>query len=336
MSNGKITLCINIIQEKILFLNKLKEIIFNNEGIIYGGTVRDKIISDYYKQKFIDKKNNTEFFDLDNDKETINRLLVPDDVDMYFNNEEKYLSFLNNLKSIFSVSLLETNINDINVYLNNFNIIKKKYNISFIIGKTFTYPGISISINVDVIYTDNKGVQIEPPFKNIDFLCNVFIENKEGIRISNNTGTIIDEMNSMEKITISAKIMNDIVNFKTSLAGNYNKYLEKILVMRVCKLLNKKNINWSINNLPFIIQNNEDDENEDELCVICQLSYKKNEKIVKINKDLCLKYHCNCFMQYLQFQSTSNRNEKIRCPLRHDIDFINIDIPDYNKMKYLL
>jgi len=101
MSNGKITLCINIAQEKILFINKLKEIIFNNEGIIYGGSVRDIIISDYYKQKFIEKKNNTEFFDLDNDKETINRLLVPDDVDMYFNNEEKYLSFLNNLKDIF-------------------------------------------------------------------------------------------------------------------------------------------------------------------------------------------------------------------------------------------
>jgi hypothetical protein len=318
----------NIFQEKSIFINKIKEIVFDNNGIIFGGAVRDKIISEYYKQKFIEKKSTSDFWNSDTDNETSNRLLLPDDIDIYFSDIDKYLLFMKDIKNKFSVSLstAESSL----VYNNIENVIKSKHNISFVIGKTFTYPGIIISISIDIIYA-LKGVIIEPPFMKTDFICNIFIENKEGIRISKNTGTLIDTMNDMEKITISAKIMNDIVNFKTLIAGNYNKKIEKILVMRICKLLHKK---WTIDNLPFTILKN-DEENDEEICVICQSNYKINEKIVKLKQKKCIKYHCDCFIKYLYSRASSDRNDKFVCPLRFRLDFIDINIPDYNNLKYL-
>lgn len=336
-SDDKITsLYINFIKEKFFFINKIKEYVFDNNGIIFGGAVRDKIISEYYTQKFIEKKITLDFWNKDIDNETDSRLLIPDDIDIYFNNLDKYLLFLNVLKSKFTVTL-ENNINQ-NNYFNIPNILKTKHNISVVIGKTFTYPGMTLSISIDILYS-RENINQEPPFKKTDFLCNIFIENKHGIRISKNTGTVIDLMNDMEKITISSKIMNDIVNFKTLIAGNYKKNIEKILVLRICKLLNKK---WIINNLPFKILKNEE-ENEDEMCVICQSSYKIDEKIIKITKklenekEICIKYHCDCFLKYLQTKAITitSANYNFECPLRWKLDFINIEIPDYNKLKYL-
>ena len=50
-SDDKITsLYINFIKEKFFFINKIKEYVFDNNGIIFGGAVRDKIISEYNKR----------------------------------------------------------------------------------------------------------------------------------------------------------------------------------------------------------------------------------------------------------------------------------------------
>jgi len=50
------TINFNYAKEMRTYINKIKNIGFKHTGIIFGGLVRDEIISTHYRQMFIDKK----------------------------------------------------------------------------------------------------------------------------------------------------------------------------------------------------------------------------------------------------------------------------------------
>ena len=74
-------------------MDRLSEILVNNNAIIFGGFVRDRFIHDHFARKFIEKfgheddkmeKFDDEFFD----SETKGRLIVPKDIDLFIEGDE--------------------------------------------------------------------------------------------------------------------------------------------------------------------------------------------------------------------------------------------------------
>ena len=349
---------------KYILFDTIKEKVFANNGIIFGGFVRDMIISDHYKSIYNErnKYNIHKFWNKKYQPETAARALVAKDMDICMYSEKDITSFIISLQDIFNVRFGYENVTTItDVIVNSessyFNIpIKahKKLSYKIIVGKIpYVYSGVEISFDFDIIIP--KKEKLQPPFNKLDLLSNAFILNKTGVVMSNNTGTIIDRMSILNKQKISASIMSDIVEFKTQFCmwnysddytcGNFN-YNTKVFE-RLNKML-FKNFKWNITNLPFLICDYDEDHCDcNSKCSICLSNFKKNEKIVKVYIDNSTKTdkicsnlstaHDKCLFKYFETQLESGKQEGIncsdcfefRCPSRNVINFklyaLNID-----------
>lgn len=353
-------------KEMRTLVNIFKKIGLNSKGTIFGGLVRDEIIGTHYRQKFIDK-------DLDFDKywtptydiETCYRTILPSDMDIYFKNDIDSNSFIVSISefvkqrngSIYIANIANRTLFDTFQYNHNNSILFKhtKIIISFNIGKTFTYHGYKISFNIDVItnnnaedsaITDNQGrsvVHIEPPFYNLDFLCNVFIMEKindiTNIRISNCTGTPIDDMPFANKMKFANMITENIIKFKTEFTRSIsNSNTEYINTYRILKMINK-GYGWNITNLPFKVYNNINFPYEaDTSCCICIENIVINKKPDCVDGDYVLIpfnnqkghgniMHYNCFYNYLEreqrkkYRNPETNCIECRCPFRNPFNF---------------
>lgn len=332
-------------KEKRELINKIKAYGLNNKGIIFGGVVRNDIIGLHYRKEFFKKANNNykEYWNSDYDIQTIKRTILPEDLDIYFNDENNVNIFINQLTILVNsfsgfINVINNNDNNNIKYIaNNITLKHTKVYIQIRIGKTMRFDGIKINFNIDIIYNKNKteADNIEPPFFNLDFLSNIFImENINGvnnIRISNCSGTPIDTMTYLDKAKITYNIMNDIINGVTSFVGTSNVYYaENINCYRIIKMLQ---YDWNIINLPFKVINKDDIEVKTELCCICQelIEYDLDQtnKIFQINTNVKKSYylHYDCFMNYLILeQKKTIRNKETndtecRCPLRNLFNF---------------
>ena len=335
---------------KYIVFERIKTSVFENNGIIFGGFVRDMIISDHYKSIYnhCNKYNIHKFWNKRIQPETAARAIVANDMDICMYSEEDVTKFIIILQDIFNERFGYSNVSSSDITLNSddcyFHLpIKshKKLSYKITVGKIpFVYTGIEMSFDFDIIIPRNAKIQ--PPFNKIDMLSNVFILNKTGIVMSNNTGTIIDNMSILNKQKIAASIMSDIVEFKTQFCmrnytddfacGNFN-YNSKV-IKRLEKML-FRNFKWNITNLPFLIceQNNKCDEN----CCICMSKFKKNDKIIKVFIDnstntekVCSNIaHDKCLFRYFETQLEVEKQDGIvnadnfqfRCPSRNVINF---------------
>ncbi len=337
------TINFNYAKEMRTYINKIKNIGFKHAGIIFGGLVRDEIISTHYRQMFIDKKIDfNQYWNPEYDPETKHRLLLPNDVDIYFNSKEKANKFVREI-----VELLKNyhgNVNVVNIdnsinfkYMNeNYNLKQYKINTYIEIGKTFTFRGIKIKLDMDVIYfddTNGTSLFVEPPFYNLDFLCNIFVmEEINGynvIRHSNSTGTPLDRMSLIQKTKKLLSIMDDIIHFKTQFVRNLDTLnAEFVNSYRIIKMMNKKE-KWEITNLPFsVVSNISLTPKENKTCCICLEEILEDDdiNIIVMNKN-SNKYHYDCFMEYLEKEKNKKyRNPKTnelecRCPFRTPFNF---------------
>jgi len=331
-------------KEKRALINKIKNIGLDNNGIIFGGVVRNDIIVYHYRKEFFKNTNNTynDYWNYDYDIETIKRTSIPKDLDIYFNDEKYVNIFINKITTLVNLFYGRINVvNNDNINLkyvaNNLKLKHTKVYIVVNIGRTIKFSGIKLKFNIDIIYNKDKtkASNIEPPFLNLDFLSNIFIMEKingvNNIRISNSSGTPIDSMTYLDKARFSYNIMNDIINGVTSFVGTSNiYYAESINCYRIIKMILN---GWNIINLPFKITNKDDIENKSELCCICQELIEYNQdntnKIFKINTNIKRSYylHYECFMNYLKLEQTKNNINKdtgeieCKCPLRNPFNF---------------
>jgi hypothetical protein len=327
---------LNIIynKEKRLLINAIKNIGLSREGTIFGGLVRDEIIATYYRNEFIQKKLNfSNYWDLNYSQDTIGRLIIPNDIDIYFKTNENIKEFIKDIESYINSFHSYINITEVvnprfNYHIN-FDIIHTKVFIGIKLGKTISFSGITIKLNIDIIGNKNNSLDnIEPPFYNVDFLSNIFIMQKNNgiinIRPSNCTGTLLDEMNFTKKTINVAKIVQDMIKFNTQFCRNTSNTFdtEYVNCYRIIKMLNK-DISWNITNLPFAyITINE--ENNDDKCCICLENIKKEQLLISINNKNIL--HKKCFISYLNMeQHKKYRNSEniieIRCPFRTPFNF---------------
>jgi hypothetical protein len=354
---------IEVVPERVkrIIYDSIKRIAFRHNGIIFGGFVRDEIISEHYTKLYIEGPNSVkQFWDTSFSPETKARTLNAEDMDVCFHDDNDATAFIKNV-----VERIEYKTKNAFEYTNEELINTHIYGLSFtnsirsVRRLTFNmklgmipwlYSGIDLTISIDVVMTYNP--KLLPPFNNLDFLCNAFIMTKHGRLLSTCTGTNIDRMTELARSKISTQIIGDIINFKTDFCMGqratlcssgtfkYNKYAFK----RIDKLLTKE-LGWHINNLPFSIHRpteqcpTNDDKNADvDSCCICCCDFQDINDM-KIVTYLCNKgsktrssvLHYKCLSLYIQNQIVEREesDEDVAneftfiCPYRNPINLLN-------------
>lgn len=331
---------------KIEAYKKLCSIALENNGIIFGGFVRDQIIAGHYSDLYYEhhKKNNlslneSKFWNDNYMPETKKRLLIPDDIDISFSDEadiNKFIYCVKNIKEFNSVSVTAILDNSYNLPIINY--MRRMYIMINVGAIPFITEGISVIIIADIILP--KTSFVEPPFRNLDMLCNGFIIKNNEITFSKYTGTLIDNMSPVKRANIISKIMNDLINCKTIACFCNCGISKSLLNVRALNRINKlyeKNMGWKVLNLPFNIKkisSKYPKNNYKEECMICLSEIKKKQlvsymSVTSSNGELinCAKIHYQCFMENLASQSAAiiednlNKVTVFKCPLRNEIDF---------------
>lgn len=321
-------------KEKRIAFKYIKNLGINNDGIIFGGMVRDEIIATHYKSLFddyyktqenqiqIQRKYYKKFWDVSFHNETSLRTLIPVDVDIYFNNNQSADNFIKGLTEY--VQLFNGRIYILNSFLYEFgeNLIHKKVVLHFYIGKTFSHNGSIVKIDIDIIINNNDNFTIEPPFNNADFTCNLFVMCKSQttdyeIRLSKNTGTKLDQMSFVRKLNLQSKIINDLIEGNTQfIRKSISNDAEYISGLRILKMIRK---NIKITNLLFREVPTTTLEQNCDICQMCIQSRENREPFIEIltNKHAINIMHKSCFIKYITYEIyKKNRNTetyKIEC-----------------------
>jgi len=227
-----------------------EEIVFRLTGIIYGGYVRDKIINENKKSKYI----------------------IPNDMDVYFKTNEIAKKFIEELSEYGDVIMIKNNDNP---YTGMFSLIKHNQYTLINGNKTLTF---------DVSYPyENAEVEcenLEPPFNNLDMECNGFLMDVHGIRYSKMTGTYLDKLDYFETKMEIIRIVDDMNNLRTYITtiGGL-KIEEPYIIGRVLKMINRTH-SWKIMNAPFKFQK------RNFICKCCnEISKKSGYKVGKNSYD---------------------------------------------------
>jgi hypothetical protein len=323
----------------------IEKIVFRNKGIIYGGAVRDSIISEEYTKRYLAQNESMEnFWDKHHSPETLQRLLQPDDMDVCMNTEDQATKFINDIKSVneFRNTIVVDNIS--NRYYSPKILSVKTVTIRLAIAPIpFISEGKTQLISIDVV-VPKPNIFLEPPFNNLDMLCNAFIKVKEGrmapeIRLSKNTGTIIDYYSVYQRTQVTAGICKDMIDFKTYLAFSSNQQIGQtsdfnLVCMRRISKMAKKEFKWTFLNMPFAVSKVGDDVENTNCCICCN-QIEKGENIchtscmVKGREITSPDMHYECLMSYLEHQRVNtNKNEipwgdsfTFKCPIRNTVDF---------------
>lgn len=333
-------------KEKRMAYNYIKRLGIAEDGIIYGGLVRDEIIATYYKTKFDEYAKTFElgtniydrFWNNTFHPESANRLLVPNDMDIFFNSNEKadqFIAKLTDFAKEYSGNIISYNVQLTNglFYVLGDTFVHKKIKVLCRIGKTFTYIGYRIELMLDVIINTQPEAMIEPPFNSADFTSNLFVMSKiqtgdYEIRLSRNTGTPLDLMPHVIKRRTEMQIIDDMIAGKTEFIRNSDsEYSEYINGMRILKMLNKSHY-LKITNLLFNeVQVSEYAQN----CDVCTDEISKNavSDFIEIKTNRCAinVMHRKCFLKYLEneimrkYRNPDTNRIECRCTRRNCFNF---------------
>ena len=329
-----------ITRVKISAFKKMRQIALQNDGIIFGGYVRDEYISEYYTEKFNRQygNNHERYWDASFMPETKARLLISNDIDISFAEPSNADNFINNISSSDEFKDVQIHdVTDTNRYYGTMIKSIRELRIEIVVGAIpFVYEGHKIYIKADIVIPKYKT--LEPPFRNLDMLCNGFIIKKNCRKqFSPHTGTLIDFCTDYERASVVAQILKHMKDFKTVLCFSVNSPIGKntrnlICMKRIEKMQNKK-ISWNFINMPFKTNiYSISDTNENKECGICSNEFIEGDKISyttsqKDSEEIATPYiHYNCCIKHLKYQMrhAPNYHDKkfiFRCPYRNEIDF---------------
>ena len=229
----------------IVSYSDIENAVYDFNGIIYGGYIRDTMISKYYSELFnangYDKSN---FDNIKYAKSLSKRTLKPKDMDIFFKSNDIAINFIEELSTYGDI---QKKINNDFTYTGIYSLIEHKQIILILAN------GNELMFDISYPYknTENECKKLEPPFNNLDMLCNGFIMDSNGIRYSSTTGTYMDILNNQDRKKEIARITLDIYECKTELTtiGGL-KIEEPYIVGRVVKMMNRQ-FGWTIINTPF-------------------------------------------------------------------------------------
>lgn len=315
----------------------LEGVIFNHNGIIYGEYVRDKFIREYYTNEYYKGAvihNDHKYWNKKYSPDTQARLIVPDDIAVCFPNAEdakKFIEYIPTVKEFSKMSIMDLTKD----YYEETRQMMDKHRITITMQLgyiPFISQGKELHLYIDVMVPFNE--QLQPPFYNLDMLCNGFIMTKDGKTYSKHTGTIIDSYGDYERALTVAGILKDLVKFRTYICQTMNRFHRiNIDIFKNIEKMHKKNRNYVFLNLPLTIEINNDMAKQEVCCYICLNNFKLNQKI------FCSRYyqnekemkgcrmHFNCCMNHLKNQSKDVGNKLFtsnfvfKCPFSIEIDF---------------
>jgi hypothetical protein len=292
---------INLNKEIRFGYSIIENIVYKNDGIIFGGFVRDEILKDHAINEFckmfckqedlintkmlsgeLKDKFKTMFWDKNIDYLTIDRQLNPNDIDIYFSDLNKSEKFIDDLikinNSIFDVLRFDKS----DLYILNEEINHITIEASVYLGRTLLKGGTRVSFKIDICIHPT----MEPPFKNLDAYTNILLKDKYGIRVSSDCSMITDKCRSYEKNMLCCDIIKMVIEKKNMIVQKPKSLNEATrLLKRIGKMVENKIIFSNIGWMDFEIG--------EEMCLICQdegahLSIMKNSH-----------FHRKCFNEYV-------------------------------------
>jgi len=275
-----------------------EDVIFKSKGVIYGGYVRDTMIANYYESLFIANNNVDSTL-------TINRMVKPKDIDVYFNTKDEAEKFIEKLSEYGDV------------------IKKVSYEIQYsgmfreVDHKTIELVKNEMSFLFDISYPfsnmESVMFHIEPPFYNLDMLCNGFIMDINGTRYSECTGTYLDKLEGSERTKEIREITYDIYKFNTHLTSyGMTKANEPYIALRVIKMM-KRVFPWVILNAPFQVIKH---YIKNDCCNCCGTKLRYNSILFKDRL-----FETNCFLSNLEYHA-KRHDYKIMCGTKHVVKFV--------------
>jgi len=356
---------IDIGREKKDIIHVLKEKCFKHNGLVFGGLVRDEIIANHWYREFNKFYNSEEqrtnplrenfyksYWDTSIHPESKGRAVIAKDVDTFFSSHDNAIAFIDAVQEEFgrdAFYIPSEDDRDDSIFYTNCCIadsfIVKKCVINYAAGKTRIFPGHLIQMGLDIVYPREAGMVIsylEPPFSNTDLTCNMFVQDKNGIRISKNPGDWFKSFSLVEQSIVLAKTMIDMINFRTLIVKDSSTTYDKIKdIQRYLKRMTDKKFPWTIENLPYdivdYVPKEEEDELKKEVCCICQSLLVNDQPdtiaiIRSVNssgeKMAGAKLHHKCLCNHLKFEIERRlvyprlKNQpNLVCPFKCPINF---------------
>jgi len=304
-------------------LNKIKEIILDNNGIIWGSYVQNNLLNKYYTDIYYDLDLSCEkYWDHEYHPETIDRITIEDYMNIHFYNNDDYEKLLNLLTS------------------NNINYTRYDGSRDLVIEHCFDL----------VIIIRNDMPPYKNSYKNTLFISHCLImykdiySNQIHIDFSTNSGTDYDDVSEIERENVKNNVITDIYKKKTMFL-----YINIELIFGYIKQ------GWEIINMPYTIlkKGSKVPKFNSYCCLIClEELFDKNGGTIEDTAIVYNNYiehpetkyypiHNNCLMNWIihnikddyDFDTTS-----FKCPYRFTIDFQNYECLlnyDYYKLDKL-
>ena len=278
----------------MLYYNELNNFLFllENEILINNGIIYDKYVCDRLLATFFKKA-------FMNKKLSLNRFYDisydRETIDRFIKNPIIKIAFRIGADYIRFYTFITNNINNIN----------------------------TLKITLEITISND-----EPPFKNNNYICYGLLlskddENDKKLKYyySKNTGTPYD---NMDNSIITRKIITDIKNKTTQYIRGFHSNNE--IFHDIYKMIGN---GWNINNLPYHIYNN---INNNDCCPICLDKFTNSKKeIINLFENIHRLNSNNYYIHHIclvKFLATQKNVLYFKCPYRYKIDF--------NICKYLI
>jgi len=309
----------------VSFTDVIDAIIHNN-GLIFGGAVRDVILRDkaaesYYE--FMGESCDSDIYtDTEIHPESKDRVMIPHDIDatIHHSHFDELMQTLTTMKytarTLFkrdakkylpNLDAKEGDIMHHKIILRPMDVltysmapaIMKLFKKEFahemaILQRTFSKHTRTIMLDIMVIMNDTH---YDPPFGNLDFECNGLVQDKHGIRLSkhllsqtqafgHNKYRLNDPMRLQRQLL---RIQSDIINKIARVPRNTN--VTNVDNYRVIKI-KSKGFTIQYESLKRITDADEDAEST---CIICHENFDKKDHF----KLACCaaKYHADCLVK---------------------------------------
>lgn len=283
---------------------------------IFGGYVRDTILHDHHAKVFYAKRTHTDnYADPECLPETVDRLLVPNDIDCFMRTDDlpSLIKEINDSGlSVFSRS----NTTPLSNYISGIqeghplSLTKLRVGLKMtgVLAQVVDTHLKNIVIHVDVVHgKDIRGM--DPPFGMVDFECNALILSKSGgIRVSDKMFT--KHCTPLDRFEVLSRIVNDIKAKRAVGCVNVPGYRIQKMLSKGWVLVNNIDIGFSkgIELFPPA------QVDKDDMCILCLAEFKKKPAL---KRGCCAaKYHPRCYKNLVEHKSFG-----WHCPMcRDEID----------------
>jgi hypothetical protein len=200
---------INLNKVKFLLMARIERLLLENGAIIFGGYVRDKLIHDHHATLFYQQNRlkGKKYSDPSFHPETKHRLLIPKDIDVFIRGTQQEVD---EIYSKLTDQGFRVEVKHRKKIYGVFDDINQQKVVVYALQQ-LGFP--SIKIELDVLYSSKPDVK--PPFGRLDLWCNGLLLDKNGITLSNQTGSCLDRANGVDRKLFEIEIINDLLKFRS-------------------------------------------------------------------------------------------------------------------------